>query len=102
VDAGRCSGLIRSENVTQRRETALGIVLTNRQRDFLASYPDNVEVEIVEQDEEGRIRVEAGEELEAQHQDFWVPREGFLTQPLVDLRDPYESIPDFMPGVEEE
>ena len=44
-------------------------------------------VQLVEQDEAGAVRVYANSDLEESTRELWVPREGFLSQPTVELHD---------------
>ena len=62
--------------------------LSGRQRDFLASYPDEVTVYVVDENEEGAVLIRANGELSPSHRQLWVPPEGFLDQPTVTLSDP--------------
>jgi len=66
-----------------------GVPLTGRQRDFLASYPDEVTVWVADGDgEDGSVNVYANGELDPAHRHITVPAEGFLAQPGVQLVDP--------------
>ena len=65
----------------------VGLSLTARQRDFLASFPDEVVVDILES-VDGVLHIytdDAGAGF--MHQEFWVPKEGFPDQPIVVLTD---------------
>jgi hypothetical protein len=75
------------------------VKLTGRQRDFLASYPDELTVEIDTADsegdplEEGEIRVVYdGDEIWSDFSELVVPAEGFLDQPHVTLSDWEEAL----------
>ena len=70
--------------MTQRKALC---VLSGKQRDFLASYPNEVEVKILAQNDEGDVQVYANGDLHESNRELWVPREGFLTQPTVELHD---------------
>lgn len=75
-----------------------GPLLSDRQRDFLASYPDECIVVIEEQDAEtGTLCVWADKEMGNIEQRFELPWEGFISQPGVTLDDPeaeLDSLPE--------
>jgi hypothetical protein len=72
-----------------------GIPLTPRQRDFLATYPDEVMVWVVEHREnDGAIRLYANSEYTDAHREMWVPPEGFLAQPTVRLAEVTDDLDD--------
>lgn len=68
-----------------------GLTLTGRQRDFLASFPNEVNVDIIEA-ENGAIHIYANGDLSAPEREMWVPPEGFLMQPIVQLKDPESEL----------
>ena len=69
-----------------------GVPLTGRQRDFLASYPDEVTVYVLDVDSNGAVHIYANGELSEAHREMWVPPEGFLGQPQVELHDAETAI----------
>jgi hypothetical protein len=62
-----------------------GISLHARQRDFLASYPDEVVVDVHGSDETGAVHIWANGHLGFATQELWIPKEGFPGQPRVRL-----------------
>lgn len=74
-----------------------GIRLTGKQRDFLASYPDDVVVQVIENDDEEQVRIYADDSgLDESHREMWVPVQGFIGQPHIELHDP-EALLDRIP-----
>lgn len=74
----------------------LGVYLSGKQRDYLASYPPETVVVLVQQDmDNGAVRICANGELYEEGRWITVPWEGFLTQPDVQLSDP--EVPDHAP-----
>lgn len=77
-----------------------GIPLTGPQRDFLASYAHENIVVITDVDDEGAVHVWADTDVPPDYRDLWIPREGFIGQPHVELHDP-EVLIDGLPEVEQ-
>lgn len=75
-----------------------GILLSARQRDYLASYSDEVVVELLGQDNDtGAVEMYGNGNLpDEEDRRIVLPWEGFLTQPQVSLDDG-DEVPDAPP-----
>lgn len=65
----------------------MSVRLTGRQRDFLASYPDEVDVEVTMTDGGALVLVMDEDALAMGCAEVLVPPEGFIDQPTVHLED---------------
>jgi hypothetical protein len=73
-----------------------GIPLTARQRDFLATYPDEVTVYVQEYHPTKGVKIYANSEYSDAHRQLWIPPEGFLGQPTVQLGEVTDDL-DVLP-----
>jgi hypothetical protein len=75
-----------------------GIPLTARQRDYLATYPDEVMVYVQEHHPQKGVKIYANSEYSDAHRQLWIPTDGFMGQPLVTLNEDTHDL-DSMPEV---
>lgn len=66
--------------------------LTGRQRDFLASYPNDIEVFVRQEGDDLVVQAGDDEGLHLDYQTLVLPPEGFIDQPHIECHDWEESL----------